>query len=174
MSTYVIGDVHGCFDELKKLLKKISFNPSKDSIIFTGDLVNRGNQSLEVLEFCMKEKSIETVLGNHDVFLIKSLLGKKSPKRLKNICAHKNKKKFLEWLVKKPFLISKKLNGKEFIIVHAGIPPSWSIKDTKVFNATYSLFSKTTLAFNSLASSISLGPGASSTEYLFLNSCFNF
>ena len=34
MSTYVIGDVHGCFDELKKLLKKISFNPSKDSIIF--------------------------------------------------------------------------------------------------------------------------------------------
>ena len=72
MSTYVIGDVHGCFDELKKLLKKISFNPSKDSIIFTGDLVNRGNQSLEVLEFCMKEKSIETVLGNHDVFLIKN------------------------------------------------------------------------------------------------------
>jgi len=50
MSTYVIGDVHGCFDELKKLLKKISFNPSKDSIIFTGDLVNRGNQSLEVLK----------------------------------------------------------------------------------------------------------------------------
>ena len=70
MSTYVIGDVHGCFDELKKLLKKISFNPSKDSIIFTGDLVNRGNQSLEVLEFCMKEKSIDTVLGNHDVFLL--------------------------------------------------------------------------------------------------------
>ena len=133
MSTYVIGDVHGCFDELKKLLKKISFNPSKDSIIFTGDLVNRGNQSLEVLEFCMKERSIDTVLGNHDVFLIKNLLGKKSPKRLKNICAHKNKRKFLEWLVKKPFLISKKLNGKEFIIVHAGIPPSWSIKDTKVF-----------------------------------------
>ena len=133
MSTYVIGDVHGCFDELKKLLKKISFNPLKDSIIFTGDLVNRGNQSLEVLEFCMKEKSIDTVLGNHDVFLIKSLLGKKSPKRLKNVCAHKNKKKFLQWLVKKPFLISKKLNGKEFIIVHAGIPPSWSMKDTKVF-----------------------------------------
>ena len=77
MSTYVIGDVHGCFDELKKLLKKISFNPSKDSIIFTGDLVNRGNQSLEVLEFCMKEKSIDTVLGNHDVFLNKKLIREK-------------------------------------------------------------------------------------------------
>ena len=48
------------------------------------------------------------------------------------------------------------------------------IKDTKVFNFTYSLFSKTTLAFNSLASLISLGPGARRTEYLFLNSCFNF
>ena len=48
------------------------------------------------------------------------------------------------------------------------------IKDTKVFNVTCSLFSNTTLAFNSLASSISLGPGARRIEYLFLNSCFNF
>ena len=72
MSTYVIGDVHGCFDELKKLLKKISFNPSKDSIIFTGDLVNRGNQSLEVLEFCMKEKSIDVVLKNETLYISKS------------------------------------------------------------------------------------------------------
>ena len=48
------------------------------------------------------------------------------------------------------------------------------IKDIKIFNLTCSLFSKTTFAFNSLASSISLGPGARSIEYLFLNSCFNF
>jgi bis(5'-nucleosyl)-tetraphosphatase (symmetrical) len=56
MAHYVIGDVQGCFSELDKLTKKIKFNPDKDKLIFAGDLVNRGTQSLEVMEFCMKQK----------------------------------------------------------------------------------------------------------------------
>ena len=51
MSTYVIGDVHGCYDELQMLIKKIKFNKNKDSLIFLGDLVNRGRDSLKVLNF---------------------------------------------------------------------------------------------------------------------------
>ena len=42
MSHYVIGDVQGCYDELIKLCSKIKFNPKKDTLIFAGDLVNRG------------------------------------------------------------------------------------------------------------------------------------
>ena len=53
MSTYVIGDVHGCYDELQMLIKKIKFNKNKDSLIFLGDLVNRGRDSLKVLNFCI-------------------------------------------------------------------------------------------------------------------------
>ncbi len=53
MSTYVIGDVHGCFNELRRLLEKINFKKDEDKIIFIGDLVNRGTQSLEVLDFCL-------------------------------------------------------------------------------------------------------------------------
>ena len=67
MAHYVIGDVQGCYQELMKLLIKIKFKPEEDKIIFAGDLVNRGKESLEVLEFCMQnKKSVKAVLGNHD------------------------------------------------------------------------------------------------------------
>ena len=63
MPHYVIGDVQGCYDELIALTNKIKFNPSKDKLIFAGDLVNRGPKSLEVLNFCIKnKKSIKAVL----------------------------------------------------------------------------------------------------------------
>ena len=69
MSSYVIGDIQGCFDELMLLLEKINFDPKKDELIFAGDLINRGPKSLEVLEFCLANKdSIEIVLGNHDIY----------------------------------------------------------------------------------------------------------
>ena len=64
MSTYVIGDVHGCYDELQMLIKKIKFNKNKDSLIFLGDLVNRGRDSLKVLNFCINNRDcVTTVLG---------------------------------------------------------------------------------------------------------------
>ena len=56
MSTYVIGDVHGCFDQFIRLLKKINYDSKKDQIILTGDLVNRGPNSLAVLNYCMADK----------------------------------------------------------------------------------------------------------------------
>jgi bis(5'-nucleosyl)-tetraphosphatase (symmetrical) len=42
MSTYLIGDVHGCYDELIALLEQVEFNPETDTLWLTGDLVARG------------------------------------------------------------------------------------------------------------------------------------
>ena len=86
MPHYVIGDVQGCYDELIALTNKIKFNPSKDKLIFAGDLVNRGPKSLEVLNFCINNKnSIKAVLGNHDLYLLYLIEHKKRNKSLKKI-----------------------------------------------------------------------------------------
>lgn len=71
MSTYLIGDVHGCYDELIALLEQVEFNPEVDTLWLTGDLVARGPGSLEVLRFVKQlGDSVRIVLGNHDLHLL--------------------------------------------------------------------------------------------------------
>ena len=76
MSTYLIGDVHGCYDELIALLEQVEFNPETDTLWLTGDLVARGPGSLEVLRFVKQlGDSVRIVLGNHDLHLLAVFAG---------------------------------------------------------------------------------------------------
>lgn len=61
----VIGDVHGCYHTLKELVAKIKNKYPNIKIFCVGDLVDRGNNSFEVVEFVVAEK-IQCVIGNHD------------------------------------------------------------------------------------------------------------
>ena len=71
MANYVIGDIQGCFDEYSLLLNKIKFDSKKDFIWLTGDLINRGPDSLSVLKHVyLNRKAIKTVLGNHDLHFL--------------------------------------------------------------------------------------------------------
>ena len=132
MSHYVIGDVQGCYDELINLCSKIKFNPKKDTLIFAGDLVNRGPKSLEVLNFCLEnKKSIKAVLGNHDFYLLYLIEHKKNNRSLKTILNADNISKIHKWLKKLPLLLKVKINGHDFWISHAGIPHMWNLKTAK-------------------------------------------
>ena len=130
MSTYAIGDIQGCFEQLKDLLIKIKFNADKDKLWFAGDIVNRGPQSLETLRFIRAlGANAVTVLGNHDLHLLAIANGRgKQGKKdtLKSILQASDRDKLLDWLQHRPLMhYDKKL---DVAMVHAGIHPNWSIK----------------------------------------------
>ena len=58
MATYLIGDVHGCYDELIALLHKVEFTPGKDTLWLTGDLVARGPGSVSYTHLTLPTKRI--------------------------------------------------------------------------------------------------------------------
>ncbi|MFT5790273.1 MAG: bis(5'-nucleosyl)-tetraphosphatase (symmetrical), partial [Shewanella sp.] len=51
MANYFVGDVQGCFDELELVLNKVGFNPSTDCLWAVGDLIARGQGSLQTLQY---------------------------------------------------------------------------------------------------------------------------
>ncbi|MSP87023.1 MAG: diadenosine tetraphosphatase, partial [Methylotenera sp.] len=68
MAIYAIGDIQGCYHAFQALLARIEFNPEIDELWLVGDLINRGNGSLEVLRWCYAHQdNLKVVLGNHDL-----------------------------------------------------------------------------------------------------------
>lgn len=80
---YVIGDVQGCFEALKALLKEIQFDSDQDFIWFAGDLIARGENSVGAIRFIKKlceRGAAATILGNHDLNLLAVARGIKNSK----------------------------------------------------------------------------------------------
>ena len=130
---YAIGDIQGCFSELEKLLAHIQFDPAKDILWFTGDLVNRGPQSLETLRFIknLGEQHI-VVLGNHDLHLLALSHAAHAgweDDTLNSILTAPDRDELITWLSQKPLLYHDVELG--FTIVHAGLAPNWDLITAK-------------------------------------------
>ncbi|GAB2577039.1 symmetrical bis(5'-nucleosyl)-tetraphosphatase [Nitrincola alkalisediminis] len=134
MATYAIGDVQGCYDELRQLLDLLNFN-EQDHLWFAGDLVNRGRQSLDVLRFIKGLGSQATcVLGNHDLHLLALHFGATRDKRnqtLQPILNAPDRTELMEWLRRQPLLVSNERLG--YVMTHAGIPHIWSLEKAKKY-----------------------------------------
>ena len=128
MRTFAVGDVQGCLEPLIQLLEKVSFDPKNDILWSVGDLVNRGPDSLETLRFCYKlGNNFRMVLGNHDLHLLAVARRQKkvnTDDTLRKILNAPDKEELLCWLQGQPLIIS----DKNCILVHAGIPPQWSLE----------------------------------------------
>lgn len=77
--TFIIGDVHGCLDMLKRLMDRIDWSPGRDGLIFLGDYIDRGEDSKGVIDFIMAlsriSPHVRCLLGNHESSFLNFLEG---------------------------------------------------------------------------------------------------
>lgn len=133
MATYVIGDLQGCLTPLVQLLQQINYHPEQDKLWFAGDLINRGEESLETLRFIKSLGSNATiVLGNHDLHLLAVSHGYGKLKRgdtLTEVLTAGDRDDLMGWLRQQPlFHYDEQLNT---VMTHAGIPPCWDLRQAQ-------------------------------------------
>ncbi len=121
--TIVVGDIHGCYDELMALLDKAKFSDN-DRVVSVGDLVTKGPKNREVLELFMTDERFSTVIGNHDLALRRRWNGedielkpaqKETHKELKS-----EKEAYCSFFNRLPFIIDLDTH----LVVHAGLRPN--------------------------------------------------
>jgi len=129
MALYAIGDIQGCHAEFCDLLTLIGFSPGTDRLWLTGDLVNRGPDSLGVIrEVIALGGAAEIVLGNHDLHLLTVAAGHRDVHRddtLAPILEAPDRDDLLEWLACRPLAAS----STSMLMVHAGVLPQWSVDE---------------------------------------------
>ena len=134
MALYLIGDVQGCNSALQRLLDKISFSPSRDTLFLLGDLVNRGPDSAGVLRRLMGYgAAAQCLLGNHDLHLLAIAHRARKPSRkdtLHDILEAPDRQAMLDWLRWQRMAILEQVAGHDILMVHAGVLPSWSATKT--------------------------------------------
>ena len=140
MATYAIGDVQGCYRELRSLLRECGFDARRDTLWLVGDLVNRGPGSLDVLRFVADlGDRARVVLGNHDLHLVASARGIR-PLRGKDtfhdVLEAADGEALVDWLRERP--VVHRDAGLGYVMVHAGIAPAWSIDDALAHGAELS------------------------------------
>lgn len=132
MANYIVGDIQGCYDELRLLLEEVKFSPQEDTLWLAGDLVARGPKSLETLDYIISLGSAaKTVLGNHDLHLLAVSLGlfpAKKKDKTAPIIESKKIAMYVEWLRQQPLLIE----HDGFVLTHAGISPQWDLETARL------------------------------------------
>jgi predicted phosphodiesterase len=118
-----IGDVHGCFDELRALLARVRWQRDVDSLILVGDVVRKGPRSADVLRFC-RENRVLSVLGNHDVRALRK------DEEWSQQLSHED----WEWLESRPHIL--RLPRENVLVVHAGLVPGKALEQHSVDEVT--------------------------------------
>lgn len=130
MSTWIVGDLHGCGESFAALRDAIKFDPNHDTLVLVGDLVNRGPTSLETLRWIVAHAHcVQAVLGNHDLHLLWCALGAGMPRgrdTLYDILHAPDAEALISWLRAQPFA----RQVGDALIVHAGLHPNWSVEET--------------------------------------------
>lgn len=140
---YIMSDIHGCFNELKKMLELIQFS-KKDELYILGDIIDRGKAPIETLLYVKKQKNMHMILGNHEYMML-SYFREKEYDGKSRYCKiakdlwyqnggeithrqfseldEKTRNEVLEWLRNLPLYSIKEMNGITNLMTHAGVYP---------------------------------------------------
>src|SRR5438067_4072201 len=133
--TIVVGDIHGCYDELMDLLDKVKLDED-DRVLAVGDLIVKGEKNREVLDLFMTDKRFSSVIGNHDLAIRRRWSGekiklkssqKKTRKELKP-----DRERYASYMNSLPFMIDLGTH----LIVHAGVRPGVALEEQSVDDLT--------------------------------------
>jgi bis(5'-nucleosyl)-tetraphosphatase (symmetrical) len=130
MAYYLVGDIQGCDAPLGRLVERIGFSPSRDTLYLLGDLVNRGPSSAAVLRrLAGYGDSAKCLLGNHDLSLLATAHGHRAPHRndtMDDILLARDRDAMLDWLRHR----SMALHAHGMLMVHGGVLPQWDLRQT--------------------------------------------
>ena len=133
---YVMSDLHGDLQKLKKMLKKIKFDPTRDKIIIDGDIMDRGGDDLNIYKFLtpyIRDGVVTVLLGNHEYFCLQYLRNEISehtwiafgaePSTVNAIkkLNEEDRSRFYEYLDNLPYYIELEVDDKIFVITHSGL-----------------------------------------------------
>lgn len=121
--TILVGDVHGCIDELQALLRACSYT-QMDRVVLVGDLVAKGPDSAAVVQLARESKFL-AVLGNHDDHVLSTLAAATvPPKRAHHAeVAASLGKQDVAWLQGLPLYLDENVMGEGLVVVHGGLVP---------------------------------------------------
>ncbi|MEO8280151.1 MAG: symmetrical bis(5'-nucleosyl)-tetraphosphatase [Ideonella sp.] len=127
---YLVGDLQGCADALRRLLVEIDFSASRDHVFVLGDLVNRGPDNLSTLRQLRElGSSASCLLGNHDLHFLAIADGVRPLHRgdtLGDVLASPQREAWIEWIRQRPLA----LFADGWLMVHAGVVPQWDLQQT--------------------------------------------
>lgn len=120
--TVVVGDVHGCYFELRALLDEVGLRDA-DRLIFVGDLIAKGPASREVLDFIRRRRNSHSVLGNNEWRLLRFHYGRAMDLKPAHLRVRAELgggwNAYMEWISRLPRYI----DLGDFLVVHAGVRP---------------------------------------------------
>ena len=130
MAIYLLGDLQGCSEALDRMLARLSFSPSRDTLYVLGDLVNRGPDSAGVLRRLRKlDGAALPLLGNHDLHALAVHAGARPLHRqdtLEPLLQAPDAQALFDWLRRQP--LARDAHG--VLMVHAGVLPQWTARET--------------------------------------------
>lgn len=138
--TFVVGDIHGCLDPLRRLMEKIDWDPAMDSMIFVGDYIDRGENSKEVVDFMLDlirdSPNIECLMGNHESMFLEYMSGRNRDLYFMNggLCTIKSYSRNKGFFVPEDHLnfygsLKMYIELERHIVVHAGFRPGRAFKE---------------------------------------------